>query len=75
MPVLKATPVIPVRELARCRPTNAQYRATINDGDITSFEVGGINPHELKMDQQLKLQRLSHGPVIRFCHFVRSGRG
>ena len=27
------------------------------------------------MDQQLQAAALSHGPVIRFCHFVRSGRG
>ena len=27
-------------------------RAQIDDGDITSFEVGGIHPHELKMDQE-----------------------
>ena len=33
------------------------YRATINNGDITSFKVGGINPHELKMDQQPMLSR------------------
>jgi len=26
------------------------------------------------MDQQLEAAALSHGPVLRFCHFVRSGR-
>jgi len=41
-------------------------RAQIDDGDITSFEVGGIHPHELKMDQQLYAAALSHGPVARF---------
>ncbi len=28
-------------------------RAAINDGELTSFEVGGMHPHEWKMDQGL----------------------
>ena len=28
----------------------------------TSFEVGGVNPHELKMDQEPKLPCFSNGP-------------
>ena len=50
--------MLSVRETVRCRPTNARYRATINNGDITSFKVGGIDPHGLKMDQQRKLPRI-----------------
>jgi len=49
-------------------------RAQIDDGDITSFEVGGIHPHELKMDQGLKAPVLFYGPQKHCCHFVRSGR-
>ena len=33
----------------------------------TSFKVDGIDPHGLKMDQQLQAAALSHGPVIRFA--------
>ncbi len=49
--------MLSVRKTVRCRPTNTQYGATINNGDITSSKVGGINPHELKMDQQPMLSR------------------
>jgi hypothetical protein len=37
-------------------PTNARNRAWVELRN-TSFEVGGIIPHELKMDQQPKLPR------------------
>ena len=33
---------------------------------MTSFEVGGVNPHELKMDQEPMAPAFSHGPVLRF---------
>ncbi len=37
-----------------------------NNGDITSYKVGGINPHGLKMDQEPMALAFSHGPVVRF---------
>ena len=45
-----------------------------NNGEITSFEVGGSHPHELKMDQELEAPVLFHGPQKHYCHFMRSGR-
>ncbi len=42
----------------RCRTNNCPKRAAFNDGDITSFEVGGANPHGFKMDLQPKLSRI-----------------
>jgi hypothetical protein len=49
-------------------------RAQIDDGEITSFEVDGIIPHALKMDQEQWLPCFSIGPQKHCCHFVRSGR-
>ena len=66
MPGLQATLVLSVGKTLRCRPTDAQYRAMYNNGDITSYKVGGINPHGLKMDQEPMALAFSHGPVVRF---------
>jgi len=74
MPGFRQHRFSPFGRRSRRRPTNAPYRAAFNNGDITSFEVGGINPHGLKMDQEPIAPAFSHGPALRFCHFVRSGR-
>jgi len=49
-------------------------RATLNMGELTSFEVGGVIPHGLKRDQELEAPVLFYGPQKHCCHFMRSGR-
>ncbi len=76
MPVVQATPVLPVGENF---PAQDQQMPGIglwmNFVIFTSFfEVGGETPHELMNGPRANGSAFSHGPVLRFCHFMRCGR-